>query len=120
VKPPRRNLRRNSRQWGNNIVPLAHKLPAPKHLEEPEAELWEAITENYSIDESAGLELLDTALQARCRMRKCREAINRDGEAVKDRWGQIRAHPLLVAERGARDSFLKAMRALNLDIAGND
>jgi hypothetical protein len=69
---------------------------------------------------AAALELLDAALQAWGRMRRCRAQIDKDGEAVKDRWGQTRAHPLLIAERGARDSFLKAMRLLNLDTSETD
>jgi hypothetical protein len=93
---------------------------APDHLEPPEAELWGAITSTYAIDDAAALELLDAALQARGRMRRCRAQIDKDGEALKDRWGQTRAHPLLIAERGARDSFLKAMRLLNLDTSGTD
>jgi hypothetical protein len=39
-----------------------------------------------------------------------------DGEAVTDRFGQIRQHPLIPAERDAKSSFLSAMRSLNLDL----
>jgi hypothetical protein len=49
-------------------------------------------------------------------MRRCRQAIDRDGEAVRDRWQQLKPHPLLSAERDARAAFLAAFRQLNLDL----
>ena len=113
-KPKRSRVR-----WGGNVAPIIAppaRKPAPKHLEPPERELWRSITSAYVVDDDAAIEMLATALEARARARRCREAIDRDGEAIRDRWGQVRAHPLLVAERGARDSYLKAMRLLNLDL----
>lgn len=111
--------RRSRVRWGGNVAPImpppAPKR-APKHLEPPERELWRSITDAYVIDDDAAIEMLVTALEARARARRCREAIDRDGETIRDRWNQVRAHPLLVAERGARDSYLKAMRLLNLDL----
>jgi hypothetical protein len=124
MSSPVRKTGGNIGRWGSNLVPISaqhsNPKPAPDHLEPPEAELWGAITSTYAIDDAAALELLDAALQARGRMRRCRAQIDKDGEAVKDRWGQTRAHPLLIAERGARDSFLKAMRLLNLDTSETD
>jgi hypothetical protein len=90
----------------------------PAHLEGPEKELWRRITRVYAIDDPGALEVLDTALSARARMRRCREAIDKGGELIRDRWNVSGANPLLVAERGARDSYLKALRLLNLDLAG--
>lgn len=107
-------------RWGGNVAPIVAPLaskPPPKHLEAPERALWRSITDAYVVDDDAALEMLATALEARARARRCREAIDRDGEVVRDKWNQLRAHPLLVAERGARDSYLKAMRLLNLDLA---
>jgi hypothetical protein len=34
----------------------------------------------------------------------------------KDRFGQVKVHPLLPSERDARAAFISAMRALNLNI----
>ena len=102
-----------------NVVPIrVVSRPPPADLEPPEAELWGSIVGQFVIDTDAALELLGTAMRARARMRRCAEQIGRDGETVKDRWGVPRAHPLLVAERGARDSYLAAMRVLNLDTGG--
>ncbi len=91
----------------------------PEHLEATEADLWSAIVNDYLFADAASLALLAAAMEARQRMRRCREAIDRDGEAVRDRFEQLKPHPLLAAERDARAAFLSAMRLLNLDIAGD-
>jgi hypothetical protein len=105
----------------DNVIALGAVRPhtPPSHLEQEEAELWRRLTRTYVLDDPASLEILGTALAARGRMRNCREKIDEAGELIKDRWGQFRANPLLVAERGARDSYLKALRILNLDLAGS-
>lgn len=103
-----------------NVVPIsaAHRATPPLDLEPPEAELWTAIVRDYALDDDAALELLSVAMQARARMRRCRSTIDMQGECINDRWGVPRAHPLLVGEARARDSFLMAMRQLNLDFVG--
>ena len=88
----------------------------PRHLDKTEADLWRSIIRDYDFDDDASLALLATAMEARQRARKCRERIDVDGEAVRDRFGQVKAHPLLNAERDARAAFLAAMRVLNLDL----
>jgi hypothetical protein len=92
--------------------------PSPRHLDKPEAALWGDIVGEYRFEDAASLALLAAALEARQRARRCREAIDREGETVKDRFEQVKAHPLLSAERDARAAFLAAMRMLSLDIAG--
>ena len=116
-RPPK--AKRRPPRWGGNVAPIVAPpapKPAPKHLQSSERKLWDSITANYVIDDDAALELLMTALEARARMRRCREQIDKDGEVVRDKWNQLKAHPLLVAERGARDSYLASLRLLNLDL----
>jgi hypothetical protein len=90
--------------------------PAPKELAQPERQLWEGITAEHAFGDAASLSLLRTALEAHERARLCREAIQRDGMTFKDRFGQVKVHPLLASERDARAAFISAMRALNLNI----
>lgn len=90
--------------------------PPPTHLEPPERVLWGEVHQAFMLDDAASLALFRSALEAHQRARRCREAIDRDGEAVRDRWQQLKPHPLLSAERDARAAFLAAMRALNLDL----
>jgi hypothetical protein len=91
---------------------------APRHLPAAERRLWDQITASHRFDDAASLAALTTALEAHVRARKCREQIDRDGEIVRDRFGQLRAHPLLNAERDARHAFLAGLKLLRLYVAG--
>ena len=68
----------------------------------------------FEIDDAAGALLLQTALEARDRMRECQKKIKADGTTVTDRFGQVRGHPLLSAERDARSAMLAAIKQLQL------
>ena len=93
------------------------KLPAPpKHLESTERNLWKTIVSEFDFSDASSLALLRTAMESHQRARRCREAVDHDGEAVLDRWKQLKPHPLLTAERDARAAFIQSMRALNLDL----
>ncbi len=72
--------------------------------------------EEYEITDPAGLLLLQTALEAFDRMRGAQESIANDGATVNDRFGQVRAHPMITVERDARAAMLAALKALNLDL----
>ena len=90
--------------------------PAPQELAQPERQLWESITAQHAFSDAASLSLLRTALEAHARARLCREAIAKDGMTHRDRFGQVKVHPLLSTERDARAAFISAMRTLNLNI----
>ncbi|MGM4886342.1 hypothetical protein [Tardiphaga sp. 11_C7_N12_6] len=93
------------------------KVPStPKHLETPERRMWRDWTAAHRFEDEASLALLRTTLEAHQRGRHCREAIDKDGEAVTDRFGQLKPHPLLAAERDARSAFFAGMKSLNLDL----
>jgi P27 family predicted phage terminase small subunit len=92
------------------------KNTAPKHLSAEAKRWWREIMREYAIDDQAGLLLLQTALEAFDRMKSAQARINTDGEAVADRFGQIKPHPLLPAERDARAQMLAALKQLNLDV----
>jgi hypothetical protein len=70
----------------------------------------------YAIADAAGLQILATSLEAFDRLRAAQRAIKRDGQTMKDRFGQVRAHPLLSVERDARAAWLAGLKALNLDL----
>lgn len=89
---------------------------APAHLEAVERGMWRELTAEFTFDDAASRALLRAALEAHQRARRCRETVERDGEVFRDRFGQLRPHPLLSAERDARAAFLAAMRTLNLDL----
>jgi P27 family predicted phage terminase small subunit len=88
----------------------------PDHLSDEAASWWQRLTAEYSLDDDAGRLLLQTGLEAFDRMRNCQAAIARDGEQVKDRFEQLKPHPLLAIERDSRAAMLAALKALNLDL----
>ncbi len=92
------------------------KKSAPKHLSPEAATWWGRLTGEYQLDDDAGRLLLQTALEAFDRMRSCQAAILRDGELVKDRFEQLKPHPLLPTERDCRAQMMAALKALNLDL----
>ena len=89
---------------------------APEHLSEAAQSWWQQIQDEYEITDSAGRMLLQTALEAFDRMKDASEAVANDGKTVKDRFDQIKAHPLLTVERDARSQMVNALKALNLDL----
>jgi hypothetical protein len=92
------------------------RLNPPKHIGEPEKLLWVELVKTFRFDDSASLELLCQALEARQRARECREVVQREGPTVTDRKGTVRAHPLLAVERSAQSAFVAAMRLMRLDL----
>ncbi|MCC5869601.1 MAG: hypothetical protein JJU27_13960 [Gammaproteobacteria bacterium] len=78
--------------------------------------MWDAIATEYGIADSAGLQLLLAAARAAQRAQEAREAIERDGLLVSDRFGVLRAHAAVAIERDARASMLLALKQLHLDV----
>lgn len=92
------------------------KNSAPKHLSRAAKAWYRSLTDEYGIEDQAGKLLLQTALEAFDRMKAAAKRINADGDAVEDRFGQVKPHPLLNAERDARSQMLAALKQLNLDL----
>jgi P27 family predicted phage terminase small subunit len=100
-------------------VPTRNRLsgpaPPPAHLDEQEQALFRTIVTEFRIDDAGSIELLITACEAHARCRTCREAIDRDGLTVTDRFGCVVPHPLLRSETSARGQYLAALKQLNLE-----
>lgn len=77
---------------------------------------WKRLTVEFSIDDDAGLLLLETALVAYDRMRDAQRLIAKHGQVVNDRWGQLKPNPACVIERDSRAAMLQALKQLNLDL----
>ena len=89
---------------------------SPSHLSDEAREWWDNLTAEYGIEDEAGRLLLQSAMEAFDRVRDAQAAITRDGVTVADRFGQIKNHPMLTAERDARAQMLTALKQLNLDV----
>jgi P27 family predicted phage terminase small subunit len=89
---------------------------APKHLTKEAKKIFKELCEEYMLDDIAGLRILRVALEAFDRAQVARAEIEKDGMTVKDKFGQIKPHPLLPIERDSRAAFLAGLKALNLDL----
>jgi phage terminase small subunit len=108
---------------GETTMPIKRKIKIapprpPSHLKPCEAAMWRKLVAEHEFGDVASLALLKTALESHQRARLSREQIDEEGATVGDRFGQLKSHPLLAAERDARSSFIGALKALNLDLTG--
>lgn len=89
---------------------------APEHLSERSTALWGDVVATWPL-ESHQLRLLEEACVALDRSAEAREAIERDGAFVTDRFAQLKAHPGVAVERDARIAAARLFRELNLNLA---
>ncbi|MEI6610990.1 MAG: P27 family phage terminase small subunit [Deltaproteobacteria bacterium] len=92
------------------------KIVAPKHLSKEAKQIWKEILAEYSINDAAGLRILQVALEAFDRAQAARAAVDKVGLMVIDKAGQVKSHPLLPIERDSRAAFLSGLKSLNLDL----
>jgi len=92
------------------------KPKAPGHLSKEAKSLWQQLTDEYGISDSAGLAILKTGLEAYDRAGSARQQIDSEGLSIFDKFGQQKAHPLIPVERDSRAAFLSAMKQLNFDV----
>ncbi len=88
---------------------------APKGLSREAARWWRRLTTEYEIGDNAGRLILTMAMEAFDRMRQAQAVLATDLIVDKDRFDQVKAHPLAVVERDSRAQMMAALKALNLD-----
>ena len=88
----------------------------PDHLSAEAQHWWRRLVAEYELQDDAANLLLQTALEAFDRMRGCQAAIEQEGATLRDRFNQVKSHPLLSVERDSRAQMLAALKALNLDL----
>src|SRR4051794_40615194 len=83
----------------------------------PEAKkLKSKLLRDYSIEDEAGVVILEIAMEAFVRMRQAQKSVDDEGLTTSDRFGQVKAHPMLATERDSRIAFLNALARLRLDL----
>lgn len=87
---------------------------APKHLRAATRRWFGQMTETFEF-ESHHLRILQAAAEAWDRGQMAREVIAKEGLTIRDRFGQVRPHPLLAVERDSRLAFTKLIKDLHLD-----
>jgi phage terminase small subunit len=98
--------------WGD--IP-AHLRPLD-HWPDDTRRRVESLVEEFEIEDTGGLLVLQSFGNAEAREQSARDQIEREGQTVLDRFDQAKPHPLLSVERDARSQKLQALKALNLDL----
>jgi len=91
-------------------------IRAPGHLSAEARKWYRLIRSEYGIEDSGGLLILLALCEAFDRMKDAQKVIEKEGTSVKDRFGQLRMHPLCSVERDARSAIYAGLKALNLDL----
>jgi P27 family predicted phage terminase small subunit len=92
------------------------KIRAPGHLSVEARKWYRLIRSEYDIEDSGGLLILQALCEAFDRMRSAQNIIAQEGATVRDRFDQIKAHPLCTVERDSRSAIYHGLKALNLDL----
>jgi hypothetical protein len=95
---------------------MMQKKTSIQHLTPEGKKIFRAIVGEYEIQGTPWHQLARVTAEAYDRAQKAREAIDRDGMTVIDKFGQRKPHPLLAIERDSRAAFLAGLKALNLDL----
>jgi phage terminase small subunit len=91
-------------------------IRVPNHLSSGSGKLYRRLADEYRLDqEPHALEVLRLACEALDRCAQAREAIEKDGPFVTNRFGEKRPHPGIGVERDSRIAALRALRELSLD-----
>ena len=87
---------------------------APKHLNTRARHLWHEIANDYPLGPDH-LELLLRLTEAVSRLDAMRATLDTEGLTSPDRFGQARAHPLVVAEIQTRAQVARMLDQLGLE-----
>lgn len=90
-------------------------LKPPKGLSREARRIWKEVIEGWELD-TRSLTLLRVACESFDDMESARKEINQEGLIIKAPSGQKRKNPAVEALKAARDNFLRAWQALNLDV----
>ena len=90
--------------------------PRPPVGYTPEARrLWRDVVVGWQLEPPA-LVILDSACRALMRVREAQAILSRDGLVTEDRFKQAKPHPAAAIERDAKQTLLRNLQALHLDL----
>ena len=94
---------------------MGTKDNSPQFLRPETRQWWGKVVESYEL-EPHHVRLLTLAGSAWDRAEEARERVKKDGAYVKDRFGQLRAHPAVAVECDMMVAFARLLRELALDV----
>jgi phage terminase small subunit len=92
------------------------RLKFKKHIRKESRAEVNRLAKEYGIDDTGGQLLLQSFADADTTERNGQDKINKEGMTCMDRFGQVKAHPLLCVIRDARAQKLMILKQLNLDL----
>jgi hypothetical protein len=96
--------------------PRSHSRAELLGLSDGSKRLFAEICDAYGIVDSGGRQTLRSGLKSLQQAEEAERIVETEGRMVTDRFGQRRAHPMLVIARDFRAQWLQALRQLNLAI----
>ena len=90
-------------------------IKPPSSLSAPGKLMFRSIAQEYSIDDSVGIKLLQSACEAYELIQLCQAQLKADGLMVGTE-DKLKVHPLLATVRDARSAMLQNLKALNCDL----
>jgi len=88
----------------------------PKDLKKTGRLFWKRVLAEYQLEDAHDLKRLEMACLSLEDIGAAEEQIKQDGAFVKDRYGQVKAHPAGKVIRDNRTLFCRIIRELGLDI----
>jgi len=74
------------------------------------------LVEEYGINDAGGLQYIQIFADTYTAELNAMDIVANDGLSFKDRFGQIKAHPLCSVVRDARAQKMAAIKSMNLDL----
>jgi P27 family predicted phage terminase small subunit len=98
---------------------MGTKDNSPAYLRPETRQWWNQVVDGFEL-EPHHVRLLTLAASAWDRAEEARERVKKDGAYLKDRFGQLRAHPAVAVERDCMVAFARLLRELALDAGEPD
>ncbi len=87
--------------------------PAPRGLSPASRQVWRDVVNAYALDLPA-LRLLRLFCEALDRAAAAQLVLDADGLVVRDRFGQVKAHPMVAVKRDAEVVSARLLRELDI------
>lgn len=87
----------------------------PGHLSKAAKALWRALHAEWNIPDAGSIAILVSALESYDRCQLARRTLAADGLTIRDKFGQVKVHPLCSVVRDAEAGFRAALRQIGID-----
>jgi P27 family predicted phage terminase small subunit len=88
---------------------------APSGLSQPARRIWKRINQGWILDVGA-LIVLEQSLRHFDRAEEAKRLVEEQGMMITDDKGRLKENPLVAIERKSRDSMVRCLKYLHLDL----